>query len=388
MLELATAYRVAGKPDKALPLVEEALARWKARFAPEDALVIYAENELGLIYNNLKQPEKAIRLFQAHWGMKKAQVGIDHPNTLAAMHNLGASYLHAGRLDQAVPLLQETLARRVAVHGTDHFVTTRTRSLLANAYLRSKQPEKAVPLLQQVVQQRVRTLGAAHPESRSARAMLADAFRAVGRDADAARLQEQNRKLAEISEEPARRLKQFADHYHELQTKKGAEAAETWEAWDKYAFALGQSGKAAEAAGEYRRLLAAGLRAFRAGNTRAEQWAIDYLQFVANTRHPDAEATASARAILCPNPRPKRPAPEDWKPFDQRWRLGANLLRQKQYREAEVLLLSGYEGLHACRDKIPPKDKGNLALARQYLVQLYEAMSKKDEADKWRNSPK
>jgi hypothetical protein len=77
--------------------------------------------------------------------------------------------------------------------------------------------------------------------------------------------------------------------------------------------------------------------------------------------------------------------PDVWSTFDTRSRLGAALLGQKKYAEAEPLLLRGYEGMKQREDKIPTQYRSRLAEALERLVQLYDAWNKPDEAAKWRN---
>ncbi|MHB8736664.1 MAG: hypothetical protein ACYC6M_15285 [Terriglobales bacterium] len=60
------------------------------------------------------------------------------------------------------------------------------------------------------------------------------------------------------------------------------------------------------------------------------------------------------------------------------------LLGGKKYADAEPLLLAGYEGMKKQQAKIPPQGKVRLTEAVERLVQLYEAMDKKDDAAKWR----
>ena len=76
--------------------------------------------------------------------------------------------------------------------------------------------------------------------------------------------------------------------------------------------------------------------------------------------------------------------PDAWTTFNTQSMLGGALLGQKKYADAEPLLLKGYEGMKAREKTIPPQGKVRLSEALERLVQLYEAMGKKDEAAKWR----
>ena len=75
---------------------------------------------------------------------------------------------------------------------------------------------------------------------------------------------------------------------------------------------------------------------------------------------------------------------ELWQRFSISTVLGACLVGQQKYAEAEPLLLRGYEGLqHA--DTIPTSLRSKrLNQAQGRLVRLYEAWGKPDQASRWR----
>jgi serine/threonine protein kinase/Flp pilus assembly protein TadD len=76
--------------------------------------------------------------------------------------------------------------------------------------------------------------------------------------------------------------------------------------------------------------------------------------------------------------------PDDWVTFSTQSLLGGCLLGQKKYAEAEPLLVSGYEGLTARIDKIPPAGKPRLNEAIQRLVGFYEETGRADKAAQWK----
>jgi tetratricopeptide (TPR) repeat protein len=69
---------------------------------------------------------------------------------------------------------------------------------------------------------------------------------------------------------------------------------------------------------------------------------------------------------------------------DSKSLLGAALLGQKKFDEAEPLLLAGYQGMKLREATILEPAKVSLPEAIERLVQLYEATDNKDEAAKWR----
>ena len=76
--------------------------------------------------------------------------------------------------------------------------------------------------------------------------------------------------------------------------------------------------------------------------------------------------------------------PEIWLTFNGQSMLGGALLGQGKHTEAEPLLLAGYRGMKEREASIPPGGWIRLTEALECLVQLYDAVGKKDEAAKWR----
>jgi tetratricopeptide (TPR) repeat protein len=98
-----------------------------------------------------------------------------------------------------------------------------------------------------------------------------------------------------------------------------------------------------------------------------------------------AEQFAEAEPVLkeCLTLR-EQALPDSWVTFQTKSALGAALLGQKNYSGAEPLLLASYEGMKDKAATIPANSKGRLGEALDYLVKLYTAWDKPDEAAKWR----
>jgi len=74
-------------------------------------------------------------------------------------------------------------------------------------------------------------------------------------------------------------------------------------------------------------------------------------------------------------------------PWDtHQWRslLGAALLGQQKYADAEPLLVRGYEGMNERAAKLGAEGQRGLITALERVVQLYDAWDRKDQADEWR----
>jgi hypothetical protein len=94
-----------------------------------------------------------------------------------------------------------------------------------------------------------------------------------------------------------------------------------------------------------------------------------------------AQSEPLAREVLDFN---RRKQPDDWQRFRAESLLGASLGGQKKYVEAEPLLLEGYQGMVARKERIGMPDWYHLDRAREWIVQLYQAWNQPEKAAEWR----
>jgi hypothetical protein len=80
--------------------------------------------------------------------------------------------------------------------------------------------------------------------------------------------------------------------------------------------------------------------------------------------------------------------PDDWTTFHVMSLLGASLLIQKNYADAERLLLAGYAGIKEREANIPADGKARVTESLERLVQLYDGWEKSDQAAEWRKKLK
>ena len=76
--------------------------------------------------------------------------------------------------------------------------------------------------------------------------------------------------------------------------------------------------------------------------------------------------------------------PGDWQGFRAESLLGASLAGQKKYAEGEPLLLEGYQGMVARKDRIEVPNWYHLDRAREWLMQLYRASGKPGKVTEWK----
>ncbi len=75
--------------------------------------------------------------------------------------------------------------------------------------------------------------------------------------------------------------------------------------------------------------------------------------------------------------------PDDWPRFYAESLLGNSLAGRKKYGEAEPLLLEGYRGMVARKDRMTVSDGYYLDRAGEWIGQCYQAWGKPEKAGEW-----
>jgi tetratricopeptide (TPR) repeat protein len=75
--------------------------------------------------------------------------------------------------------------------------------------------------------------------------------------------------------------------------------------------------------------------------------------------------------------------PDDPARFRAETLLGASLGGEKKYAEAEPLLIHGYQGMLARKDRIAAPDRDELDQAREWLMRFYQSWGKTEKAAAW-----
>ena len=75
--------------------------------------------------------------------------------------------------------------------------------------------------------------------------------------------------------------------------------------------------------------------------------------------------------------------PDNWRRFQAESQLGASLAGQKEYAEAELLLLEGYRGMLARKDRIAVPERFRIDRAREWILNFYQAWGKPAKAAEW-----
>ena len=402
MNNLALAYLAAGKVDLALPLDQETLKLRKAKLGPEHLHTLASMNNLAAAYQAAGKLDLALPLLEETLKLMKATLGPEHPHTLMSMNNLAAAYQAAGKLDLAPPLLEETLKVRKAKLGPEHPDTLISMDNLAAAYQAAGQPNLALPLHDEALKLMKATLGPEHPHTLISMNNLALAYQAAGKLDLALPLFEETLKLRKTRLGPEHpgtlismgnlalayqaagkldlALPLFEETLKLMKAKLGPEHPHTLSVMGYLAGAYEAAGKSEQAIALWKELLVAVRRPLP---KQSPQLAAQLAQVAASLLQAGAFTEAEPLLRECLAIR-ENTQPDDWATFCTKSMLGDALLGQKKYAAAEPLLLAGYEGMKQREAKIPPSGKVRLTQALERLVQLDEALQKKDEAAKWR----
>ncbi|WZO98828.1 tetratricopeptide repeat protein [Isosphaeraceae bacterium EP7] len=174
---LANAYRAAGKPDRSVALLEEALT--KARLGPDHPETLLTMSNLAMGYRSVGKLDRAVPLYEEALALTKSRLGPDHPDTIKLMNHLAQGYSSVGKLDRAIPLQEEALAK--ARLGPDHPLTLGTMNSLAMSYMGAGKPDRAIPLHEEALALAKTRLGPDHPDTLQAMNVLAGGYRFVGK---------------------------------------------------------------------------------------------------------------------------------------------------------------------------------------------------------------
>jgi hypothetical protein len=360
MGNLASALMLAGKPDLALPLYEQTLEHFKAKLGPEHPDTVTSMQNLASAYHHAGKLDLALPLFEETLKLMKAKLGPEHPNTLSCMNNLALVYRDAGKPELALPLFEETLKLMQAKFGPEHPLTLIGMNNLALAYRDAGKPELAVRPFEETLKLMKAKLGPKHPNTAGCMNNLALAYLDAGNPDLALPLFEESLKL--------RKAKLGPEHPDTLTSMNNLAAAyDAVKHFDK-----------AEA------LYREGLRLVKKkSGPDSTAYAGALALFGLDLLHQQKWVEAEPLLLDCLAIR-TRTQPDAWTTFNCKSLLGEAFLGQKKYADAEPLLLSGYQGMKLREKIIPALSKGRLTEALERLVQLDEALEKKDEAAKLR----
>jgi tetratricopeptide (TPR) repeat protein len=272
------------------------------------------------LYKAQQRLAQAVPLFLREFEERCRALGEKHPDTLQAMENLAGLYDDLGDFTKAEPLFVRELEVRRKAFGEDQPETIEVTQLLAQKYLQNGNPERSIPLFERAW----------------------------------------------------------------TWTRKQPDPLDGHLAWIPFELGMAyeQTGRLEKAEPLYREALEMLRWRHPERSEISAMFQSSLARNLLKQQRSEGYAEAEALSRECLKFRERNEA-DDYATFHTKSLLGASLLGQKKYAEAEPLLLAGYEGMRQREGKIPPSRKFRMTDAIEWLVQFYEATGKTDRADEW-----
>jgi tetratricopeptide (TPR) repeat protein len=360
MNNLANVYRIQGKYAQAEALHSQALEIKRRVLGPEHPDTLLSMNNLALVYTDEGKYPQAEVLHSQTLEIKRRLRGPEHPETLNSMNNLAIVYYRQGKYTQAEILYSRTLEIRRRLLGPEHLDTLTSMNNLALVYDDQGKYAQAEALHSQTLEVKRRVLGPEHTNTLTSMNNLALVSYHQGKYAEAESLFS---KTLEI-----RRRVPGPEHPDTLGTL--SDFASMYQRQGKYELAETQAAQ----------VLAGRRHALGSEHPDTMASAADLaLAYESQGKFVNSEALAREAFEF-----DRKKQPDDWQRFRAESLLGASLAGQKKYAEAEPLLLEGYQGMLARKDRMGLPEWYHLDRAREWLIQLYQAWGKPDKAAEWR----
>jgi tetratricopeptide (TPR) repeat protein len=345
-------YQRLGLPDKAQPLLEDALAIGRRAVGPEHERVAQSLNDLGVLLRDKNDLAAAAPLLEQALDLRRRLRGREHEDVAVTLVELGRLYSDQGLPARAEPLYREALAIRRKVWGESHRETATSLGELALLLWQQGDLAGAEPLFRQALATSRAVLGEDHPNVASSLNNLALLHLDKGDYAGAEPL---------LRQAVARNRKALGPDHPNLATNLNNLAA-----------ALREQGRHDEAAA----LLADALRI--AGDDHPNLPALQVnLARVHLARGDAAAAEALLRRALAAQ---ERTDAAEWRIGMTRSSLGEALTRLGRHPEAETLLLDAARSLEP-----GPGRQGREARANQArLAALYDAWGRPEKTAAYR----
>jgi non-specific serine/threonine protein kinase/serine/threonine-protein kinase len=358
---LAGVYHLLGQFGQAEHLDTQAVEILRRAAGEENRQTLETMDDLAGLYADQGKKQQAESLYAKVLEIDRRVLGADSMVTTGAMNDLALIYWDQGKYAQAEPLFTQVVAIFLRVLGEDHPDTSGAMHNLALVYRDQGKYALAEDLQIRVLQSRRRVLGEHHPKTLNEMSMLGGLYREVGKYALAeplliSSLEERRRVFGEDNFETLHSISSLGILYR-LEHKYGQ--AEPL---------------LAEAVSGRRRVL---------GDEHPDTLAsMNNLVGLYDDERRFEQAGTIAKEALALFVKAKG---DDWRRFECESLFGESLAGQKEYSEAEPLLLSGYAGMLQRQAAIPASNRSSLEQSGAWIVQLYQDWSKPLQVAEWRH---
>jgi len=343
-------YERLGFIDKALPLLERALAIGRQSFRLPDARVAQTLNDLGVLQRRLGNSAAAVPLLTEGLSMRRALAGGDDKNVAVTLSEYGRVLRDLGRLAEAERATRDALAMRIRIFGDEHRETATNKSDLGLLLMDRGEIAEAERLFRENVATTERLLGAEHPNTVASKNFVGNVLAVKGDFAAAAQLQREvlivrQRIFGSASPESAFAVTSLATTL-EMQGRYQEAESLLSGAYDVVTAALGPE------------------------NPRVVTIAIDLSRVRIARGQADGVVEMMRRALAV---RQRIYPAGDWRIAEAQALLGASLAAQRSFDEAEALMVAADQSFRPipgrqARDREANRDR--LAQLRRFQIRV------------------
>ena len=395
------------KPDpdiKVRTALDRAAARIEGKFAKQPEVEAAIRDTIGKTYSDLAEYAESQKQLQRALDLERQALGPENPKTLSTLNALGRTVWFQGKYPEAETLVGRAVELQRRVLGPEHPDTLYSMNILGNVYRVQGKDVQAEALYTQTLQSRRRVLGPEHPDTLISMNNLANVYWSQGKYAQAEALYSQTMAIQRRvlgPEHPATLLSMgnlagsYANQGKYAQSEAlfsqtleisrrvlGPEHPRTLEFLSDFASIYQRQGKYALSETLAGRVLAGRRRVLGSEHPDTLQSSAPALALAYVSQGKFAESEPLAREAL----EFEKKQPDEWQRFRAESLLGASLAGQKKYAEAEPLLLGGYQGMMARKERMAVADWYHLDLARDWIVKLYQAWGKPEKAAEWKHN--
>jgi len=350
-------YERMGQYEKALPLLQQALAIGRRVDRGDSARVAQSLNDLGVLHRQLGNVAAAEPLLVESLAMRRRRLGSMHPDVAVTLVELARVLRDRGHGAEAEAPAREALAIRRAVLGEQHQETATSKNELGLILLERGDLAGAEPLLRENVETTRHTLGDDHPNVAAAESNYARLLLAKG-DAAAA--------------EPL-----YRDALLVIGRVFGEQHVEYALRLNNLAVALEMEGRLAEAESMLAQVVRIAQPRLGDGHPQVALYLINQSR-VQIARGHGAATEATLRRILAQ--RERLLEQDDWRIGQVQSLLGASLAAQGRDAEAEPLMVAADRSLA----NVPGPQARERAANRTRLAALYRRTGRPHAADAYR----
>ena len=401
-MTVGNAYRELGLLSEAERHYERTVALRSPVLGAEHADTLASDNNLGQLFREQGKYAQAERVLTRVLEVRRRVLGDEHPDTLITMANVGLVIQEQGKYAEAEPLLTRVLELERRLRGENDPETLISMLNMGKLYTDLGKLDEAERVLRKLIDNGRQSLGGEHPTVMSGLNNLGAVYFSQGKFAEAepifASLLAANKRILGDEHQTTLtvmnnlgvlhrhlgnlpRAEELLTNVVQVQRRTiGDEHPNQLASMSSLANIYHYQGKLAEAEALYIRSLDGQRRV----NGPAHLGTLNTLRLLGTLYYEREEYARAERMLRESYSGFLKLRPEYWVRFEIESTLGATLSANRNFSEAEPLLLSGYDGLTRLEKTIPPFNKAVIKRTAESIVQHYQEAGAPLKAAEWR----